>query len=86
MDTATTTTDLVVTDAEVLEDEANGFGKELASTALVSTATAAVVIGGFVAFNYLKPRVVSLFHRSKEAVEELKAEATEPKPEPEKKN
>lgn len=67
MDTTTDTpaTDLVVVEAEIVEDDPSGFGSEIAKNAGVSAATAGVVVLGIVAFKYLKPRVVSLIARKK---------------------
>lgn len=66
MDTTTDTpaTDIVVVDAEIVEDE-SGFGSEIAKNAAVSAATVGVVVVGVLAFNHLKPRVASLIARIK---------------------
>lgn len=66
MDTTTPTTDIIVFDAEIMEDEPNGFGKEIAKNTAVAGASAGVVLLGVLAFHYLKPMVVAMFSSSKE--------------------
>lgn len=55
----TTSTDLVIIDGNL--DNTDSFGKELAKTFAVSTATSAAVFGGFVAVALLTPKVKSWF-------------------------
>lgn len=65
MDTNDTSTDLVTLDAESDQTEDQSFGKEVAHTLLVSTATSAGVFGGFVVIALLTPKVKSWFNRKK---------------------
>lgn len=60
MDTETPTTDLVIIDAELVDDAPSGFGTELAKTAGTTAATAAVMLAGIYAYNRLKPKVASI--------------------------
>lgn len=65
MDTTDTTTDLVIIDAEIVEDDtdsvANSVGKTLAATA----ASSAIVLGAVLAYKFAAPKVASWFTRSK---------------------
>lgn len=67
MDTQTALADVVILDAENMEND-NTFGKETAKTVATTAAASAVIIGGIYAYNRLKPRVVSLLSRHKETV------------------
>lgn len=60
----TTSTDLIVIDAEI-PTEADSFGKEVAKTLAVSTATSAGVFGGFVVIALLTPKVKAWINRKK---------------------
>jgi hypothetical protein len=66
MDTTTPTTDIVIIDAEIVEDDETTFGKEIAKNTAYAGAGIGVVVLGVLAFNYLKPRIASLFSSSTE--------------------
>lgn len=61
----TTSTDLVIIDADLIETEADSFGKEVAKTLAVSTATSVGVFGGFVVIALLTPKVKAWMNRKK---------------------
>lgn len=61
----TTSNDLVIIDADLIETEADSFGKEVAKTLAVSTATSAGVFGGFVVIALLTPKVKAWINRKK---------------------
>lgn len=67
----TTTTDLDLVDAEIVEDDQHSFGKDVAKTAGYSATTIVAVVAAVYAYNYLKPRVASLFNRAKNEAEEV---------------
>lgn len=64
----TTSTDLVVIDADSDLDTTPSFGSEVAKTLAVSTATSVGVFGGFVVIALLTPKVKSWFNRNKNDV------------------
>jgi hypothetical protein len=62
MDANTTSTDLVITDAETDEDP--GTGSEIAKTLAVGATTTVVVAGVVIAYHrIIKPRVVDFVNR-----------------------
>lgn len=64
--TDTPTSDIVaLLPPEETETEADSFGKEVAKTLAVSTATSAGVFGGFVVIALLTPKVKAWFNRKK---------------------
>lgn len=65
----TTSTDLVIIDGSL--DNTDSFGKDLAKTFVVSTATSAAVFGGFVAVALLTPKVKSWFSKKNEVEMEV---------------
>jgi hypothetical protein len=65
----TTSTDLVLIDADDNEVDTPGFGSEVAKTLAISTATSAVVFGGFVAIAALTPKVKTWFADRKKKTE-----------------
>jgi hypothetical protein len=79
MDTETTTNDLVIIDAEIVEDAPNGTTKELTKTVATTAATAAVVLAGVYVYNFVKPKVASfIVSRGEKLIEKSQAEAPEP--------
>lgn len=61
----TTSTDLVIIDAESDQNEDMSFGKEVAKTLAVSTATSAGVFSLFVVIALAAPKVKTWFNRKK---------------------
>lgn len=82
MDTTdTTTTDLVIIDAELMEDDTDSVAHNVGKTVATTAATSAVVIGAILLYKYAAPKVASFFTRSTdEPVEEI---VEEPIPTPE---
>lgn len=75
-DTTPTTTDLVIIDAELVE-ETPDHGNSIVNTVATTAATSAVILGGMLAYKFLKPKVTSLFNRSKSEEPVVEAEVVE---------
>lgn len=78
--TETTSTDLLPLNADSDQDVTPSFGSEVAKTLALSTATSAVVFGGFFAIAALTPKVTAWFkarkNKAPKTVEEALAAAT----------
>lgn len=82
--TDTTSTDPIVTDADVEETETDSFGKEVTKTLITSTATSAGVFAGFVVIALATPKVKAFFDKrraSKDVEPETVTETPEAKTE-----